>query len=124
MFSVLLDKPLHSLCVIVDAVCGEGETIGVKPMVVEAEHFRLDIVANPVYEFNLQEGLASDKIPNDGFLSKVGLMLQDIVNGLLGYGPLHPLFNILPDQITILAGKLAILRDDEGDALRHAGLPT
>ena len=93
-------------------------------MVVEAEHFRLDIVANPVYEFNLQEGLASDKIPNDGFLAKVGLMLQDVVNSLLGYRPLHPLFNILPDQITILAGKLAILCDDEGDAFRHAGLPT
>ena len=93
-------------------------------MVVEAEHFRLDIVANPVYEFNLQEGLASDKIPNDRFLAKVGLMLQDVVNGLLGDGPLHTLLDILPDQIAILAGKLAILSDDEGDALRHARLPT
>ena len=93
-------------------------------MVVEAEHFRLDIVANPVYEFNLQEGFSSDEIPNDGFLAKVGLMLQDVVNSLHGYGPLHTLLDILPDQITILAGKLAILRDDEGDALRHAGLPT
>ena len=51
-------------------------------------------------------------------------MLQDIVNGLLGDGPLHTLFEILPDQIAILAGKLTILRDDESDALRHAGLPT
>ena len=93
-------------------------------MVVEAEHFRLDIVANPVYEFNLQEGLASDKIPNDRFLAKVSLMLQDVVNSLHGYGPLHTLLDILTDKIAILAGKLAILCDDEGDAFRHAGLPT
>ena len=93
-------------------------------MVVEAEHFRLDIVANPVYEFNFQKGLSSDKIPYDRFFGKVCFMLQDIVNGLLGYRPLHTLFNILTDKIAILAGKLAILRDDEGDALRHARLPT
>ena len=124
MFPILFDESLHSIRVIVDAVCGEGETIGIKPMMVEAEHFRLDIVANPVYEFNLQEGLASDKIPNDGFFGKVSLTLQDIVNGLLGDGPLHTLLDILTDKIAILAGKLAILSDDEGDALRHARLPT
>ena len=124
MLPILFDKSLHSVCVVINAICGEGETIGVKPMVVEAEHFRLDIVANLVYEFNLQKGFSSDKIPNDGFLSKVGLMLQDVVNGLLGYGPLHTFFDILTDKIAILAGKLAILCDDEGDAFRHAGLPT
>ena len=93
-------------------------------MVVEAEHFRLDIVANLVYEFNLQEGFSSDKIPYYRFFGKVSLTLQDIVNGLLGDGPLHTFFDILTDKIAILAGKLAILRDDEGDAFRHARLPT
>ena len=58
---VLLYELLHPFRVVVDAVRGEGEAVGVKPVVIPPEHLRLQIVANLVYQLYLQERLTTDE---------------------------------------------------------------
>ena len=50
-------------------------------------------------------------------------MIQHIVNEGLGHLPRHSLFHVFAHEVAVFAGQLAVLRDDEGDVLRHAGLP-
>ena len=120
---VLLDEALHLLAVVVDAVGGEREAVGVEPMMIAAEHLLLQVIANLVYEVNLEERLAPDEVPHHALLLEVILMVEDIVNGLLCYLPGHPLLRVLPHEVAILASQLAVLRNDEGDGLGHAVLP-
>lgn len=50
-------------------------------------------------------------------------MIKHIVDEGLGHLPGHPFLHILAYKVAVFAGQLAILGDDEGDVLRHAGLP-
>ena len=50
-------------------------------------------------------------------------MVEHIVDEGLGHLPRHPLFHVLAHEVAVFAGQLAVLRNDEGDVLRHAGLP-
>ena len=125
VLAILFDKVLHGLLVVVDAVGGEGETVTVKPMVVAAEEFGLDVVANLVDKFYLQKRLATDEVPHHRLIGKigVGLMVKHIVDEGLGHLPGHPFLHVLAHKVAVFAGQLAVLRDDEGDVLRHATSP-
>lgn len=92
-------------------------------MVVAAEHLRLQVVADAVYQVDFQERLAADEVPHDTLLAHLILVVEDIVYGRLGHLPRHPLLRVLAHEVAVLASQLAVLRDDEGDVLRHAGLP-
>ena len=92
-------------------------------MVVQLEHAQLQIVANLVNQGNLQERLATDKVPHHALLAEILLVAEDKINKLLRRLPRHPLLHILPNQIAILTRQLAVLRDNERDILRHARLP-
>ena len=120
---VLLYEPLHLLRVVVDAVGRERETVGVKPMVLPSVHLRLQVVADLVYQFYLQERLAADEVPDNAFLSELLFAIENIVNSLLCHLPSHPLLRVLAHQVAVLTGQLAVLRHDERDGLRHAVLP-
>lgn len=50
-------------------------------------------------------------------------MSEDVVDGLLRHFPRHTFLRVLAHEVAILAGKLAVLRHDERDVLRYAGLP-
>ena len=123
VFAVLLDEMLHCWCVVVDAVGGERETIAVEPVVVQFKHPQLQVVANLVNQFNLQEWLATNKVPYNTLFAKFILMPQHIVDKCLRRLPWHPLLNILSYQIAVLASQLAVLGDDEGDILISSFLP-
>ena len=120
---VLLDEALHLLLVVVDAVGGEAEAVGVEPMVPPAEHLCLQVVADAVYQVYLDKWLPAYEVENDGFFRKLLLPLQYVVYGRLGHLPRHAFLRVLAHQVAILAGQLAVLGDDEGDVLRLAGLP-
>ena len=92
-------------------------------MMIPAEHFCLQIVTYLVYQINLQERLATYKIPNYAFFPKLTFMVKNIVYGLFGNIKRHSLFLILAHKIAILAGKLAVFRDNERDVLCHTRLP-
>ena len=125
MVAVLLDEVLHGLLVVVDAVGGEGEAVRVEPVVVAAEEFCLDVVANLVDKLYFQKRLAADEVPHHRLVGEigVGLIVKHIVDEGFGYFPRHSLLHVLAYKIAVLASQLAILGDDEGDVLRHAGLP-
>lgn len=115
--AVLLDEVLHGLLVVVDAVGGEGEAVAVEPVVVAAEEFRLDIVANLVDEFYLEERFTADEVPHHRLVGeiRVGLMVEYIVDKVLGHLPGHPFLHVLAHKVTVFASQLAVLGDDEGD---------
>ena len=94
-------------------------------MVVAAEKFRLDVVANLVDKLNFEEWFAADEVPNHRFVSEigVGLMVEHIVDEGLGHLPRHAFLHIFAYKIAIFAGQLAVLGDDEGDVFRHTALP-
>ena len=123
MFVVLRDEPLHLVRVIVDAVGGKRETVGVEPMMVPAEHLRLQVIAYLVYQVYLKERLAANEVPNHARLAHVAFVVEDVINRLLRHLPRHPLFRVFPHKVAVFAGKLAVLRHDERDVFRHAGLP-
>ena len=50
-------------------------------------------------------------------------MVEHIVDEGLGHLPGHPLLHVFAHKVAVFAGQLAVLGDDEGDVLRHAGLP-
>ena len=120
---VLLNEALHLLLVVVDAVGGEAETVGIEPVMPPAEHFRLQVVADAVYQFYLDKRLPAYEVEDDRFFRKLLLLLQYVVYGRLGHLPRHALLRVLAHQVAILAGQLAVLGDDEGDVLCLAGLP-
>ena len=93
-------------------------------MVIAPEHLLLQVVANLVYEVNLEERLAPDEVPHHALLLELALVVEDIVNGLLCHLPGHPLLRVLPHEVAILASQLAVLRDNERDGLCHTVLPT
>ena len=92
-------------------------------MMVPAEHLRFQVIAYPVNQIDFKERLAANEVPYHAFLPHFAFVVKDVVNGLLRHLPRHPLFRVLPHQITVFAGQLAVLRHDERDVLRHAGLP-
>lgn len=92
-------------------------------MVAATIHLRLQVVADLVDELNLQERLAANKVPYDTFLAELLFAVKDIVDGLLGYLPRHPLLGVFSYQIAVFACQLAVFRDDERDVLRHSVLP-
>ena len=51
-------------------------------------------------------------------------MVEHKVDEGLSHLPRHPFLHVLAHEVAVFAGQLAVLRDDEGDVLRHAGLPT
>lgn len=122
----LFNEILHGFFMIVDAVGGEGEAVAIEPMVVTAEKLRLDVIANLVDKLYLKERLATNEVPHHRLIGEigVGLMVEHIVDEGLGHLPRHPFLHVLAHEVTIFAGQLAVLRDDEGDVLRHTGLPT
>ena len=124
MFSILLDKVLHFLRAIVDAISGEGKAIGIEPMVVSTVHLHFEIIAYLIYQIYLQERLTADKVPNDTFLFHIILMIEDIVYSSLSYLPGHSLFRVLTYEVAVFASELAVLGDNEGDILGHAILPS
>lgn len=124
VLSVLLNEPLHLWRVVIDAIGGERKTVGVKPVVVQFEHAGLEVVANLVDKFNLQEWFPTDEVPYYAFLAELRLTAQHIVNKCLRRLPRHPLLNVLPHQIAILASQLAVLSDNEGNAFRPSFLPS
>ena len=93
-------------------------------MVIPAIHFYFEVVANLVYQFNLKERLTTDKIPYDALLAEILFAVKDIVYSCLRYFPCHPFLGVFPNQVTVLASQLAILRDNERDALCHSVAPT
>ena len=117
MIAILLDELLYFLRVVIDAVCGERESVGVKPMVIPAVHLHLQIVADSVNQVNLQKRLAADEVPDDTLFPELIFSVQDIVNGLLRHLPGHPLLRVLPHEEAILASQLTVLRNDKGDVL-------
>lgn len=121
--AVLPDEALHLRRMVVDAVGREREAVGVEPVVVQFEHTQLQVVADLVDQFNLQERLAADKVPDNALLAELVLLGEDKVDERLGGVPRHALLDVLAYQITIFARQLAVLGDDKGDVLRHAGLP-
>ena len=84
---VLLDEVLHLLAVVVDAVRGEREAIGVEPMMIPAKHLSLQVIAYPVYQFNLKERLAPDEVPHHTLFLELILAVKDIVNGFFRHIP-------------------------------------
>ena len=86
-------------------------------MVVTPEHLHLQVVADSVYQVYFEERLSADKVPNDTFLAHILLMVEDVVNSLFCHLPRHPLFRVLPYEVAIFTGKLAVLCDDESDVL-------
>lgn len=125
VIAVLLDEVLNGLLMVVDAVGGEGEAVAVEPVVVTAEKFRLDVIANLVDQFDFEERLAADEVPHHRLVGeiRVGFMVEQIINKGLGYLPRHAFFHVFANEVAVFAGQLAVLRDDEGDVLRCAGLP-
>lgn len=93
-------------------------------MMVPAEHFRLQVITDPVNQIDFEERLAANEVPYHTRLPHLAFVVKDVVNGLLRHLPRHPLFRVLSHQITVFAGQLAILRHDERNVFRHAGLPT
>lgn len=92
-------------------------------MVVSAKHLSLKVVADFVYQIYLKERFSTYEVPHNALISHILFLIKDIVNGCLCYLPGHPLFRVLPHEVAILASQLAVLRNDEGDVLRYAGLP-
>ena len=118
MLAVLLDEILHFLRMIINTICRETKPVGIKPMMVSAEHLCLQIITDFINQIYFQKWFSTDKVPHHGLFTKVLFMVKNIVNRLLGNLPGHTLFRILPYEIAILTGKLTILGDDEGDILR------
>ena len=87
MLIVLLYEILYLLRVVVDAVGGEGEAVGVEPVVVQSVHLRLQIIAYLVYKIYFEERLAADEVPDDTFLVELVLMFQNVVDGLFCHLP-------------------------------------
>ena len=52
----------------------------------------------------------------------IGICLT-IVDKCLCHLLRHPFIYVLAHKIAVFAGQLAVFGDDEGDVLRHAGLP-
>lgn len=92
-------------------------------MMIASEHLLLQVVANLVYEVNLEERLAPDEVPHHTLLLELILVVEDIVNGLLCHLPGHPLLRVLPHEVAILASQLAVFCDNERDILKRAFLP-
>lgn len=124
--AVLLDEVLHGFLVIVDAIGGEGEAVAVEPVVVTAEEFRLDVVANLVDKLYFQERLATDEVPYHRLVgeNRVGLMFEHIIDEGLGHFPRHTFLHVLAYEVAVFTGQLAVFCDDEGDAFGNAVLPT
>ena len=89
MVAVLLDEVLHGFFMVIDAVGGERESVAIEPVMVAAEKFRLDVVANPVDKLDFKERLAADEFPHHRLVSKigVGLMVKHIVDEGFGNIP-------------------------------------
>lgn len=123
MRDVFLDERLHLVGVVVNAIRRERETVTVEPVMIQAEHFRLEIIADLVYQVNLQEWFATDEVPRHTRFGKHLLVREDVVNRRFGHWPLHPLLLVLTHQVAILASQLAILRHNECDTLSNTTLP-
>lgn len=120
---VLLDELLHLGSVVVDAIGREREAVAVEPVMAQAEHLGLEVVAYLVNQVNLHKRFAANEVPNHALLTKVILVAQNIVDSSLRGLPRHLLLLILPHKVTILTSQLAILRDNKRDVLSHARLP-
>ena len=120
---VLLDELLHLGSVVVDAVGREREAVAVEPVMAQAEHLGLEVVAYLVNQVNLHKRLTANEVPDHALLTKVILVAQNIVDSSLRSLPRHLLLLILPHKVTVLTSQLAILRDNKRDVLSHARLP-
>ena len=58
---VFFNVALHLWAVIVDAVCSDGETIGIKPMMIVQVHLHLYVVTDAVYQVYLNKRFATNK---------------------------------------------------------------
>ena len=66
MGRVLGDEPLHPVVAVEEPVGREAEPIAVEPGVAQLIGPDLEIIADPVDEIDLEEGLPADEIPDDG----------------------------------------------------------
>ena len=100
--AVLLYKLLHLIRTIIDTISREWKSIGIEPMVVPGKHLLLQIITNMVYQVNLQERLATYKIPYHTLLGHVGLVVQYVINSSLCYLPWHSLLRVLANKVAVL----------------------
>ena len=91
-------------------------------MVVSSEHLSLEVVTDFINQVYFKEWLTADKIPYHTRLREFLFMVENIIYCSLCYLSGHAFFRILPYEVAILASQLAVLGDNEGDVLRHAGL--
>ena len=123
VINILLNKLLDLLFMVVDTICRKRESIGVKPVMIPAIHFRLQIVAYLIYQFHFQKWLTTNEVPYHTFFSIFFFMVKDIVNCLFSYIKRHSLFFILTNQVAIFTCKLAIFGNNESNGFCNTILP-
>ncbi len=87
MLLVLGDKSLNLIFMIVNAIGRETEPIGIKPMMIAAEHFHLYIITDSVNQIYFKKRLATDKIPYYRLFLKFIFTTKNIIDRLLCYLP-------------------------------------
>ena len=65
---VLGDEPLDAVVPVEEAVGREAEPVALEPGMAQLVGAELEVVADPVDEPDLEEGLAADEVPHDGSL--------------------------------------------------------
>ena len=115
---VLLNEALHLWLVVVDAVGGDIESVGVEPWVVATEHLGLDVVACLVNKVYLQERLAADELEHHRrvFLHHA-FVRQYKIHRLFGGFQSHALAVVLTHLVAVATSQLAVFGYDKGDAL-------
>ena len=92
-------------------------------MMVAAEHLRLQIIANLIYEIYFQERLAADEVPHYRLLAKILFVVEYIIYSLFSHLPRHTLLLVLTHEVAIFTSQLAILSDNKSDVFSHSRLP-
>ena len=92
-------------------------------MMVAAEHLRLQIIANLIYEIYFQERLAADEVPHYRLLAKILFVVEYIIYSLFSHLPRHTFLLVLTHEVAIFTSQLAILSDNKSDVFSHSRLP-
>lgn len=90
---------------------------------VESEKLRFNVVTYSINKVYFKKWFSSYEIPYYARFFEIIFMAEDIVNSLFGYLEGHPLFRVLPNEIAIFAGKLAVLSDNKCYVFCRSGLP-
>lgn len=90
---------------------------------IQEEQLLFYVVTDSVYQFYFQKRFPADEVEHHGILREQSPVPENIVDGLCSYLERHPFLGVLAYEIAVLAGKLAVLGDDESDVLGHSILP-